>query len=411
MSMPSWRFAFPIFSLIAFASPTLAAPDEDLLGKKQRYPLGTPTTWFYDERVRVGSFSHLDDILPHDTLRRSAAPLPLPKATDEPFIRYSFEQKTYRLNDFLDRQRITGLLLIRNGQILAERYQYDRTADQRFVSQSIAKSITSLAIGIALAEKKIASLDDTVAKYVPRLAGSSYGETTIRNILRMSSGVRFNEAYDGNDDLKRFSIDRYKRNSIAALREFQIRDAEQGAHFHYASAETVNLVLVLRAVTGMSLTAYLTPRLWQPMGAEADASWVTLPDGTVSGAGSFNAILRDYGRLGMLLANDGMAGGKQLIPKDYLLDATDWHRQPDAFKPRRATPYFGYGYQFWLFPGETRRFALLGVYGQTIFVDPELKLVLVLTAAAKNAEVGKETLGRERDAFWRGIVESFGGAW
>jgi CubicO group peptidase (beta-lactamase class C family) len=295
--------------------------------------------------------------------------------------------------------------------VLAERYQYDRTADQRFVSQSMAKSITSLAVGIALAEKKIASLDDTVAKYVPKLAGSAYGDTTIRNILRMSSGVRFNESYDHNDDLLRFSIDRYKRDTISALREFQTRDAEQGTRFHYASAETVNLVLVLRAVTGMSLTAYLTPRLWQPMGAEADATWARLPDGTVSGAGSFNAILRDYGRLGILLANDGMAGGKQLIPKDYLLDATDWHRQPDAFKPRQATPYFGYGYQFWLFPGEARRFALLGVYGQTIFVDPELKLVLVLTAAAKNADVGKETLGRERDAFWRGIVESFGGAW
>ena len=409
--MLSWRFPLSVLVLIVVASPALAAPDEDLLGKRQGYPVGTPATWFYDERVRVGSFSHLDDIVPHDTLRRSAAPLLLPKAADEPFIRYSFEQKTYTISNFLDRQRVTGLLLIRNGQVLAERYQYDRTADQRFVSQSMAKSITSLAVGIALAEKKIASLDDTVAKYVPKLAGSAYGDTTIRNILRMSSGVRFNESYDHNDDLLRFSIDRYKRDTISALREFQTRDAEQGTRFHYASAETVNLVLVLRAVTGMSLTAYLTPRLWQPMGAEADATWARLPDGTVSGAGSFNAILRDYGRLGILLANDGMAGGKQLIPKDYLLDATDWHRQPDAFKPRRATPYFGYGYQFWLFPGEARRFALLGVYGQTIFVDPELKLVLVLTAAAKNADVGKETLGRERDAFWRGIVESFGGAW
>jgi CubicO group peptidase (beta-lactamase class C family) len=103
-----------------------------------------------------------------------------------------------------------------------------------------------------------------------------------------------------------------------------------------------------------------------------------------------------------------MAAGKQIIPKEYLLDATDWHRQPEAFRPYRATPYFGYGYQFWLFPGEKRRFALLGVYGQSIFVDPELKLVMVLTAAAKTANVGKETLGRERDAFWRGLVATFG---
>ena len=88
--------------------------------------------------------------------------------------------------------------------------------------------------------------------------------------------------------------------------------------------------------------------------------------------------------------------------------ATDWHRQPEAFAPHKATPYFGYGYQFWLFPGEKRRFALLGVYGQSIFVDPELKLVMVITAAAKNASVGKESFARERDALWRGVVAKYG---
>ena len=110
----------------------------------------------------------------------------------------------------------------------------------------------------------------------------------------------------------------------------------------------------------------------------------------------------------MLLANDGAVAGKQVVPRDYLLDATDWHRQPEAFAPRKATPYFGYGYQFWLFPGEKRRFALLGVYGQSIFVDPEQKLVMVITAAAKNASVGKEPLARERDALWRGFVGHYG---
>ena len=87
---------------------------------------------------------------------------------------------------------------------------------------------------------------------------------------------------------------------------------------------------------------------------------------------------------------------------------TDWHRQPDAFAPGKATRYFGYGYLFWLFPGEKRRFALLGVYGQSIFVDPELKLVMVITAAAKTATVGTELLGRERDALWRGAVRTYG---
>jgi CubicO group peptidase (beta-lactamase class C family) len=110
----------------------------------------------------------------------------------------------------------------------------------------------------------------------------------------------------------------------------------------------------------------------------------------------------------VLLANDGAVGTRQVLPKDYLLEATDWHRQPEAFAPKRATPYFGYGYQFWLFPGEKRRLALLGVYGQSIFVDPELKLVMVMTAAAKTASVGKEALGAERDAVWRRLIRKYG---
>ncbi len=407
--MRSWPVAFSILVLTALASPAIAAPDEDILGKAEGYPVGTPKNWFFDEHVRVGSFSHIDKVLPrYFTVHKSAAPLPLPKAESAPKLEYRLAGQTYTIDDFLAHQRITGLLVIKDGQILDERYQYDRKDSDRFISHSMAKSITSLAIGIALAEKKIASLDDTIAKYQPKLAGSPYGETTIRNILRMSSGVPFDESYNGKDDLTRFNVTRFKEGSVAALRELDKREVEQGTRFHYASSETVNLVMVLLAATGMPLTDYLTPRLWQPMGAEADAQWTRYADNTVVGAGNFNAILRDYGRLGVLLANNGVAGGKQIIPKEYLLDATDWHRQPAAFQPFNATPYFGYGYQFWLFPGDKRRFALLGVYGQSIFVDPELKLVLVITAAAKTASVGKEPLGRERDALWRGLVGTFG---
>src|SRR5204862_7200609 len=178
--------------------------------------------------------------------------------------------------------------------------------------------------------------------------------------------------------------------------------------FHYASSETATLAVVLRAETGTTLSEYLTARLWQHMGAEADATWIRTTDGTETASGSFNATLQDFGRFGMLLANDGAVGGKQIVPKDYLLDATDWRRQPPAFQPQKATPYFGYGYQFWLYPGEKRRFALLGVYGQSIFVDPELKLVMVITAVAKNASVGMESFATERDAGWRGIAGKYG---
>ncbi|HKS18488.1 MAG TPA: serine hydrolase [Bradyrhizobium sp.] len=394
--------------VLALVGPALAAPDEELLGKSAGYPIGTRASWYFDENVRVGSFSNLDRILPHYTLTRTAKPLSLAKAASEPKIAYRFEKQSFGLDDFLARQRVTGFLLIKNGEILIERYQYDRNAQNRFVSHSMSKSIVSLAIGMALAEKKIASLDDTVVKYVPKLAGNPYGETTIRNLLRMSSGVPFIEVYDGKDDLAKFNRIRLTQDSIAALREFKARETEQGTRFHYASNQTVALTLVLRAVIGTTLSEYLTSRLWQPIGAEDDATWVRTRDGTESGSGGFNATLRDYGRLGVLLANDGAVGDNQIVPKDYLLDATDWRRQPEAFQPKNATNYFGYGYQFWLFPSEKRRFALLGVYGQSIFVDPELKLVMVITAAARNASVGKEPFARERDALWRGVIQQYG---
>ncbi len=172
------------------------------------------------------------------------------------------------------------------------------------------------------------------------------------------------------------------------------------------------LAAVLRGATGMSLSDYLTPRLWQAIGSETSALWRADKTGLELGGGNFNATLRDYARLGIVLANDGKRPDdpeqKQIIPLDYLLEATDWHRVPEAFRPGKATPYYGYGYQFWLFPGERRRFAFLGVYGQMIFVDPQLKLVMVQTAANATAKAGKTSLGREADAFWRGVVRLYG---
>lgn len=406
------RFSLSLSSIAVAAvlsNAALAAPDELLLGKAAGYPIGTGRTWFYDESTRVGSFSHLDRILPHNTLRKSASPSSLERATRIPTLTYRFQQQTLTISDFLDRQRITGLMVIKDGQVLAEHYQYDRNERHRLISHSMAKSITSLAIGLALGEKRIKSLDDKVATYVPKLAGSAYGETTIRNILRMSSGVKFSESYDGKDDLARFSVTRATEGTLPALKLFQQREAPEGTRFKYATAETVVLVALLREVIGGPISDYLAERLWQPMGAEADATWITTrSDGYENGGGSFNAVLRDYGRLGVLLANDGRVGSQQILPKDYLIEATDWRRHPEAFQPRKATSYFGYGYQFWTYPAEKRRFALLGVYGQSIFVDPELKLVLVITAVAHNASVGKESFASERDALWRGLVGTFG---
>ncbi len=396
---------------ISLSVTAQAAPDEERLGKDKGYPVGSRSNWFYDETVRVGSFTHLDTIWPHNTLARAQTPSELKRATEEPTFQYPFEGKKYSIDDYLEHQRVTGLLIIKDGQILVERYQYNRTAKDRFVSQSMAKSLVSLAIGLALSEGKIGSLDDTVATYVPELKGYAYGETQLRNILRMSSGVDFSEHYNGRDDLAKFSLLLHTKGSIAALRAFNDRDDPEGERFHYASIETQVLAVVVRAVTGKNLSQYLTEKLWQPMGAEADATWVNTSDGLERAAADFSATLRDWGRLGVLLANDGRLNGQQILPQDYLLEATDWRCHPRIFAPKKATPWFGYGYQFWTFPTERRRFALIGIYGQAIYVDPELKLVLVHTAAAKNATISRESMARELNALWQALVKAQGGVW
>lgn len=384
-----------------------AAPDEELLGKGLGYPVGTRATWFADEKVRVGSFSQLDSILPHNTLARAEAPRPLPAAAETPA--YVYAGRT--IDDFLARRRITGLMVIKDGVVQLERYQYDRTPSQRLLSNSMAKSITAIAVGFALAEGKIRSLDDTAATYVPELAGSGYGETPIRALLRMASGIAFSERYDGKDDIQKLATLSIREGSIAAMRAFNDRERAPNTRFQYASSETLVLSYVLKGATKQTLSDYISQRLWRPMGAESDASWIIDGSGVELAHGFYNATLRDWGRLAMLLADDGMRDGKQIIPRDFLLEATDYNRHPHAFHPRQATPYFGYGYKFWLYPATQRRFALLGVYGQSIFVDPGARLAMIITAAQKDATGGGDQFGAERDALWRGIVARHGGQW
>lgn len=418
--------------LLMNASPTLllllalllpaaghAAPDEERLGRDQGYPVGVVGTWFTQESVRVGSFSHQAEIsgLMNGGVHRLAAsgqPLPLPRVATEPAYRWHVgAQRNLSIDDYLARQRVMGLLVLKDGVVQVERYQYERGPEHRFVSHSMAKSLVSLAVGLALQEGRLRSLDDKAGEYASALVGTLYGETRLRDLLRMASGAGFEERYDGEDDLARFARAGSLEGLEAAARQVRERVAPAGERFNYASPETVMLAAVLRGATGQSLSDYLQPRLWQAMGAETDALWRTDRTGLESASGNFNATLRDYARLGVLLAHDGLRPdtGQQVLPRDYLLEATDFKQHPAAFTPGQATPYYGYGYQFWTFPGRTRRFALLGVYGQMILVDPALKLVMVQTAVNATPKAGQTSLAREADALWRGLIEHYGGRW
>ncbi|MBS0337195.1 MAG: serine hydrolase [Proteobacteria bacterium] len=398
------------------AAPARAEPDEALLGKAQGYPLGNASTWYFNPN-RVGAWSALDRVpgIRTRTVARGAVFTPLPRLPQPPAIRYAYRNHTYTLADYLERQRTTGLLILKDGQIVAEHYRYGRTEDARFLSFSMAKSVTSLLIGIAVERGHIASLDDKAEKYVKALQGSAYGATSIRHLLRMSSGLVFTERYDGQDDIARLSRAgggvAGAGTPLDVLRSITTRHSPPGEKFTYASAETDVLGRVLAAATGRTMADLTSEWLWQPMGAERDAFWRVSVDGQEQAHGAFNASLRDWGRLGMLLANDGKAGGVQVVPREYLLDATDWRRQPPGFGPRAATPFFGYGYQFWLLPLRERTFALQGIHGQTVYVQPATGIVLVLTSVWEKASGRQDPQPyEERSALWGGVLESLGGS-
>jgi CubicO group peptidase (beta-lactamase class C family) len=413
MRLPPALVRVLLLSALLGAAASRAEPDEALLGKARDYPVGDRRTW-YSVAFRVGSWSAMDQVrgLHARTVAPAARPLVLPAMAQPPQITYRYRNAAYALDDYLAHQRVTGLLVLKDGEIVAERYRYGRTADARFLSFSMAKSITSLLVGAAQARGLIASLDDRADLYAKELAGTAYGATTVRQLLRMSSGLTFTERYDGSDDVARLSrgFAGAPGGALAVLRSVAERHAPAGEKFVYASAESAVLGRVLHGATGRTIADLTREWLWQPLGAEREAFWLTGSEGEEGTWAYFNATLRDWARLG-LLARDGTADNVQVLPRGYLLEATDPQRQPRAFQPRQATPYFGYGYQFWLFPMRQRTFSFQGVHGQAVFIQPSSGIVMVQTAAWLRAS-GREDPepGQERDALWRGVLRSLGGS-
>jgi CubicO group peptidase (beta-lactamase class C family) len=338
--------------------------------------------------------------------RSRQPPSPAPcRAPQELKLSYEFQGRPHTLDSYLERNPATGLLILNDHTILYEHYRYARTDKDRFTSQSMAKTIVAMLVGIAVSEGTIGSLDDTVAKYVPELASSEVGRTPLRALLSMTSGIRFREVYDGKDDIMRLSRALMKPDTALAdtLTQFNVRAAPPGTVFNYAGLDTELLGMVLIHATNTPLADYMSSRIWSPIGAEAAASWTLDARGHEVAYCCFNATLRDWGRLGALLANDGAWDGRQLIPRPFLLDATTV--QLPALAPGNGRR-LGYGYQVWLLPGERRQFALRGVYGQTMLIDPLSHIVLVHTAVRPNAtnNVGEAELM----ALWNALVTQHG---
>jgi CubicO group peptidase (beta-lactamase class C family) len=382
-------------------------PDAAAYGAAEGFPVGTRAT-VGELRHLVATYSHFDELFPARPVARAPVPWQFKRAA-EPTIFYNFNSNRLSIQEYLARNPTTGLLIAKDDTILYEHYQYARTDRDRFLSQSMAKTITAMLIGIAISEGRIKSVDEPVVSYVPGLASTEYGKTPLRDLLHMSSGVAFTEIYDGKDDVSRLWKDLFAepgKGPVLSVAQFNTRATPPGTKWHYASVETEILGLVLRAAIGMPVAEYVSEKIWQQIGAEADASWTIDSTGQEVSFCCFNAVLRDYARLGRLLAYDGAWEGRQLIPRQWVFEATTVRPNDGHLAPRVATPFFGYGYQVWLFPGEERRFALLGVRGQMILVDPASKLVMVHTAVRQKPS--DRASNAETVALWLAVVERFG---
>jgi CubicO group peptidase (beta-lactamase class C family) len=386
---------------------TLSGPDAERYGAAENYPIKDASLPFtpgnpLSPKYRVGAFSHFDELYPTRQIKRAASPWQFKRAPAE----MSDPFRT-RVSDYLSRNPVTGLLIAKDNQILFEHYQYGRTDRDLLISQSMVKSITGILIGIAISEGAIKSVDDTAETYVRGFKGTEYGKTPIRDLLHMSSGVDFGEERDNDRDLNRLWNDMivgdgtFQRTTISSITQFNRRIAPPGTRFSYASIEPDVLGVVLRYAVDKTLSDYLHDKVWEPIGAEGDAKWLVDAQGLEVAHGFFNAVLRDYARLGRLLAHDGVWDGKQIIPAQWMIEATTVRPSDTFLMPGKAmAPQpFGYGYLLWLLPGTRRQFAMVGDLGQRVCIDPASKLVMVQTAVETKAEVWR---------LWSDVVERFG---
>ena len=305
--------------------------------------------------------------------------------------------------EFMDAHPNTGLLVLKGDTILAERYQYERTAQHRMASASVAKTMLGMLVGFAVHENKL-SLDDRAEKYVPDLKGHAYGETTVKDLLTMSSGIVFNETWTGRDDgtkLVANTLRRQTEGGADTVLEFKQRDIPAGSKFRYASADSQVLGLVLAAAVRQPLAEYLSDKIWQPMGAEANATWMIDKGGYEAAFCCINATVRDYARFGMLLANYGALDGKQIIPAGWVKAATT--AQAPHLQVGTASKHNGYGYQTWLTHRTEPHFAAFGLHGQAIYVDPVSKLVVVHTAFWADGRDPRERAAQFQ--LWRDLLE------
>jgi CubicO group peptidase (beta-lactamase class C family) len=292
----------------------------------------------------------------------------------------------------MDRRRTAGLLILKHGEIALERYGMGNGPESRWTGLSTAKSITATLVGAALHDGTIGSLDDGCEQYLPRLRGSAYDGVTIRNLLRMCSGVAWREENDadGRSEVYRLGKAMVSRRpgSVLDLMCKLARAQPQGVVFNYSTGESCVIAALVVAATGRPLADYCAEKIWRPAGMEADGHWqLESEDGLELGGFGVSARLRDVGRFGQLILEDGEAfSGKRVLPSGWRDLAGLPDSAPTAFGRLKPGSPGGYGYQWWsappLYSGvNNSTFSARGAYGQFIAVIPAEQVVIAIQSA------------------------------
>lgn len=345
-------------------------------------------TLFWSQAEREAGFRRMSALFPSDIAAPGAHVRPLPQGEPLPL-------DAGMLDDYMDRHHIAGLMVLHEGEVRLERYGLEFGPDQRWESYSVAKSVTSTLLGIAMQQGHVGGLDDTLQTYISELSGSAYDGVTVGQLLTMTSGVRWNEDYaDPESDVAQMYLGACVDGQAHALSYLRAlpREHPPGTHWNYNTAETDLIGLVVERATGRPLAHYLSDVIWRPYGMAAEATWIRDEcDGSNTGGSGLSATLGDYARLGQLMLEGGRIDGQQVIAEAWMQGAV--RGQDSAGAPER-----GYGYQWWT--DTDGSYMAVGIFGQMLYIDPSRELVIAQLAAWPNATSSELVAAR------RGLVEA-----
>lgn len=366
-------------------------------------------TNLYNEKTIAHNFINMDKVfIASEPINPSDNPYTFEKIDFSLPEKYLFEGSEHDLEEGLAHFKTDGLIILHNNKTLYEEYWNGNDRYSKHISWSVAKSFLSALIGIAIDEGLIDSIDDPTTKYLPEFKGTGYDGVKIKNLLQMSSGVAFNEDYaDPNSDINKFGRATARGMPFKDFAKTLKNGREQGTYNHYVSIDTQVLALILESVTNMPLREYLYKKIWNKIGMENEAYYITDKTGMDLALGGLNATLRDYAKFGYLYLNNGNWLGEQIVPEQWVIDSHTpdaSHLMPNAGDELSSSEW-GYGYQWWV-PGDPMTdYTAHGVYNQFVYVDPVSGVVIAKTSSNHRFRSEKDYSKAVHIAMFRAIAK------